>query len=245
MVVATAGCAGLPPTTLNHAPRALTTECTVTVTDDTAVFDLGLRPMTDDHMLLLGDGDHLAARRGDGPLSLLTPSFASDTSDAYAPKKYEMSIVGNGDPRIAWSRGDAPYAWVTIPTPPALGLRFERAPRESLSWTSTSDGRPETEAELWVTCESSAQIGACPAPFGSSGPTPCGVRRALPRGASSISLAELVDAAPNEADASRCGALIVLATQTRRVDVSAAGLAPASTCASRRTESLKITRGPR
>lgn len=237
------GCAATPPTTLNHAPRVMTTECSVTVADDTALFDVGLAARTPNETtnLVLGEGDHLAARRGDGPLALLAPYLAWGTSEGHSAKKYEASIVGNGDPRIAWSRGEDPYAWVTIPTPPALDLRFEREPSDTLSWASLGETAPDIQTELWLTCEDASQGPGCGG-YGSYGPTHCGVRRAFPKAVSSVLVADLVKPAPDDGDISKCDVLVVLATRTQEVNVSATGLAPDATCASRRTSTLKLPR---
>lgn len=231
-------CAGTTiSTTLDQAPAAIRLACEVSVVDDTALFAIALIGPTT--FLELGEGDHFAARRGDGSLTLLAPYLAGEASDGGSWKRYAASVSGNGEPRLAWSRGSDPYAWVSLASPPPMALKVERGDVNTITWSATTSTAPDTQTELWTTCETASEIGGCPS--GADGAARyCGVRRTFPPETTAAPLPDIVTPKPGEPDVSKCKSLVVIATRTERVDVRALGLAQDATCTTRRSSTLKF-----
>jgi hypothetical protein len=220
------GC-GAPLTTASQTPAALAPECAVVVDGDRARFEVSLA-------FELGDGDHFAARRGDGPLALLAPRSSPEITrnEAVAGKTYEIVVEGYGAPRLAWSRGDDPYQWVELPVPTEPALRFKKEPG-TIAWAKQSGDRP-VETRLSITCDVPAQMGACPSaaePRPSGEPTACWSERVFAPAVESVPFAEIVAPKGTEADLSRCSSYRIIAKRVDRVPVTGLGLAANATCA--------------
>lgn len=237
------GCASGPITTAHHATTALTPECSVAVDGERALVDVGLR--IGGALAPLGDGDLLAARVANGPISLLRPYIARHSfgDDGGAWKKYEAIVSGLGAPSLGWSRGPEPYTWVALPLPPVTTLAFTKQPTPTVTWTTdANDAAPETLGlQLHVAC---LDAGGCSRLEHVHGT--CWADYEVKPAGGSKPLVELIPAASISGGAlDRCNKIRVAAIHTRTTSIGALGFPSNALCTTTREVHVDLDRSDR
>lgn len=212
-------------------------------------------------LALLGEEDHLAGRRGDGPLALLMPYTAVEVTgrEEYVRKRYELAVEGNGVPRLAWSRGVDPYRWVDLPLPTEPTLRLKKGTPEAVPapdaamgapateredtilWAKETSGRRSIDTRLYVTCAEPSEDDACANRRGVG----CWDEHPVGPALESIKVADLLAPRDGELDLSRCERYRVVAKRRDSLSLDGLGLAPGTVCAAERSSAITFERTTR